>query len=347
MGEYSGNKCQDTQGVSNITLSGTYVRGVDSGIVNDPVKDAVYFGGNASGSASSASYHPGNVFSIELWFQRTTFGTEQTLVDAGANGDYRLEFQADNTIRLFKAGTGSDFTTNATYTDSNWHHLVVTHNGTAAHIYVDGVDKAGTAALKTMVASGTAFFVAETNDGTSKYNGSLQGLSFYNVALSSATVTAHYRDGTTVVPDYIEQDIDYNASGVSVYVKGTGTSGWVNSVVSNSYGANMIIDRSDVDTTAKLNAVGTAYLARDGAPVKLIRFTVSSFHGWRAGQTVTIDDAGLGINGTYEIRDIQMQISPAGNDDFAYDISAGAMPWRGHFDIQRKRRNAIGGPTPA
>jgi hypothetical protein len=345
MGEPSGAKAYDTQSVANINLSGTYIRGVTGGVVNDPAKPATYFGGNAFGSATSASYHPGNVFSIELWFQRTTVGTEQTLVDAGAAGDYRLEFQADNTIRLFKAGTGNDFTTTATYTDTNWHHLVVTHNGTATHMYVDGVDKNGTAALKTMVASGTAFFVGETNDGTSRFNGSLQAVAFYNVALTGAQALAHYNDGVTVVPDSITHDVDYNSAVASVYVQGaTGaTSGWVNNA-NNPYLANTVIDRSDADTVAKQFAIGSAYLARDGAPVELITFSVTGFDGWRAGQTVTIDDLNLGIAGSYEIRDIQMS-SPAGNGIFTYDISVNAMPWRGHFDIKRKARNAVGAPT--
>jgi hypothetical protein len=346
MGEASGNKCYDAKGVSNITLSGTSIRGVDGGIINDPVKGAVYFGGNASGSASSASYHPGNVFSIECWFQRTTFGTEQTIVDAGATGDYGLEFQADNTIRLFKRGTGSDFTTTATYTDANWHHLVATHNGTAAHIYVDGVDKNGTAALKTIVASGTSFFVGASFDGTSKYNGSLQGVAFYNVALSAATVTAHYHDGVTLVPDYIDFDTDYNDSGFDVYVRGANSagSGWNTGGAKSvsTYGANTIIDRPDSDTLATRVAIQAAFLQRDFAQAQGGHFTVVGYDGWRGGQTVTIDDATLGINGNYEIKYLETTFSEAGSDVLTYDVYYGTLPWRGHFDIKRKNRRGTG-----
>ena len=71
---------------------------------------------------------------------------------------------------------------------------MVTHNGTAGHIYVDGVDKNGTSTNKTMVPTTNDLYVGALHDGTLKFNGSLQYISFYNVALAQADVP---RTGTT------------------------------------------------------------------------------------------------------------------------------------------------------
>jgi hypothetical protein len=341
MSEGAGATCYDATGGHNVTLSGFYVRGIAAGVVNQPASTAIFLGGNGSGLASSAALH-GNTFSLECWFQRNGTGAEQTLFDFGT-ADAAIEFQADDTLRVYKKGTGNDFTTTATYTDTNWHHLVITHSGSATHVYVDGNDKAGTAALKTLVPSTNNLYVGSLSDGTLKYNGSLQHVAFYSAVLSQNTVTAHYNDGVTLVPDDISQDIDFNNSAVQAYVKGTGVSGWVKGLVANSYGANVLIDRPDVNTAAKLAAVGTAYLERDGAPVKMVQFTVEGYDGWRAGQTVTFDDATLGVSGSYEIRNINTSSSPSGNGIFTYDITANAMPWVGHFDIKRKNRNTISG----
>lgn len=346
MAEASGATCYDAMAAHNITLSGFVLRGIIPGVVNQPMSRAVYFAAVGSGLVTSAAYHPGNTFSIECWFQRNIVGTRQTLFDAGAN-DYTIEFQANNTLRIYKAS--NDFTTTATYTDTNWHHLVITHTGAATHVYVDGVDKAGTAAVQNFVPSTNDLYIGELHDGTLKYNGSLQHVAFYSNAMSAANALAHYNDGITLVPDYIDYDVDWNNSATVVYVKGAtaaGTGGYAAGFT--HYPANAIIDRPESDTAATMLAIQTAWLKRDGNDVIGGMFTISGYDGWRAGQTVSIDDAGLGILGSWEIKYIQTTLSPAGSGDISYDVYYGAMPWRGTFDIRRKgRRNSVGATQEA
>jgi hypothetical protein len=322
-----------------MTLSGFPVRGVSPGVVNEPQYGGVYLAGTSYGSATSASYHPGDTFSLELWFRRVGVGTQQTLIDAGAAGDYTLEFQADNTLRLYKKGTGSNFVTNATYTASTWHHLVVSRSPGTTNVYVDGVDKAGTTTARTFAASGSAFYVGQLSNDTLRFNGSVQNVAVYNTALSAATALAHYRAGMTLVPDTIEFDIDYNDSGWSVYVAGKGASGWIygaGNTAASPYVGNTIIDRDDVNTQAKLEAAGVAFLSRDFAPVQGVTFEVTGYDGWQAGQTVTIADTGIRVARNYEIKAVEI----TGNTGyvFTYRISAGAMPYRASFDVSRKNR---------
>lgn len=343
MNEASGTLAYDINSTRNLTLSGNCIRGIDGGVVNEPGRDSTSFVGGF-GLVSSAALHPGTTISLECWFSRGSTGTQQTIFDAGT-GDYSVEFQTDNTIRVFKRGTGADFITNAGYINTDiWRHLVVTHSATTTHVYVDGVDQAGTATYKTFVPTTNNLYIGEANDGTSKFNGNLQDIAIYNVALSAATVTAHYNDGVTLVPDEIERDIDYNDAFTAVYVKGTTTtsSGWVTAVLGHTYAANTIIDRPDADTTAKRDAAGLAYANREGAEVVTVRFVVTGYDGWRAGQTVVIDDATLGINSSLEIKDIQTTFGPAGSASLTYEISAGALPFRGHMDVKRKNRGSVG-----
>lgn len=340
LNEVGGSSWYDAKGGHHFAISGFRVVGITAGVVNQPQTAATYFAGATSGLASSAALHPGNTFSVELWFQRNKTGTEQVLLDAGT-ADYQIEFDSGDHIKVLKKGTGADFTTTATFTDTNWHHLVVTHSGSATHVYVDGNDKAGTAALKSLAPSTNNLFVGEQSDGTLKFNGSLQHLAFYSVALAGATVTAHYNDGITLVPDYIEFDTDYNTAVSSVYIRGANPAGtgWSTfNGVRSPYGANAIIDRQDSDAAATKAAIETAFLKRDGATVQGGYFEITGYDGWRAGQTVSVDDAGLSVLGSWEIKYIQGDVQQEGSGLITWQVHFGTMPWRGTFDIRRKNR---------
>lgn len=347
MGEpQTSSTAYDARGVADMALNGFYVRGVDPGVVNEPQKGAVYFPSRGYGLASAAAIHPGNTFSVEVWFKRTEIGREQQIFDAGV-GDFRIGFEVTNEIKVEKRGTGQDFITTATFTDASWHHLVVTHSGSATQVFVDGVSKAGTASLLTMVPTTNDLYIGQTPAGGLRLNASLQHAAIYSSVLSSATILSHYRYGRTLVPDYIEHDIDYNDSGFSVYVAGSGVSGWAPSGTPwvSPYGANTIIDRPEVTTSGMLQAAATAFLASDFAPQEMIRFELSNYHGWRVGQTVSILDDGLEIEDDYQIRSIELRPNAQGTDNIDYVITAGALPWSGTFDIKRKNRRGRSGSS--
>jgi hypothetical protein len=105
-----------------------------------------------------------------------------------------------------------------------------------------------------------------------------------------------------------------------------------------------MLDAPNSNTAAKLNAIGTAFLKGEGANVVGGRATVMGYDGWRAMQTLTVDNASLGVSGSYEIRQIDTTTG-AGNGVNTYDIYFGALPWSGTFDVQRKKRrkgNSLG-----
>jgi len=96
-----------------------------------------------------------------FWFQRTgNFGTAQTVMRANstttyndAHSRYLVEFNASNQLHIRGADSSGtptilvDATTAATFTDSNWHHVVYSFdlsNSSNRYIYVDGAADAAT-----------------------------------------------------------------------------------------------------------------------------------------------------------------------------------------------------------
>jgi hypothetical protein len=355
--EAGGATAYDTQAYAHASLNGGYTQNVASLVPNLPGNHAITFNGSTGfASATGANLHQGDgPWSIELWFRRgATLGTAQTMVSAGLD-DYEIGFNSSNQIVVYKEGTGNNFVTDATYTDTNPHHLVVSRpNGGATTVKVDGSSKSGTTTARTFVSAAGAINIGRRLSSTDRYfTGTLQDVAFYNTALSAATILAHYNDGWTIVPDEFEFESDYNDSGIAVYIKG-GTSsgtGWVGPDYTNSrYFQTFILDRPESTTAGLKAAIGTGFLKRE-APIRhSFRATITMpASTWRAGQTVTIDDTGLGIDGsasanssypltqTYEIKQLET-VANLGSGMVTYTIYGGALPWSGNFAVQRKKR---------
>jgi hypothetical protein len=93
-------------------------------------------------SNSVFSFQTGDLFTIELWYYPTSFGTYNYLVSKGAGSVYRewgLGCTASSVNWYIKAG-GSDinYVASATVSLSTWTHLAVACNGTTVRIYKDG-----------------------------------------------------------------------------------------------------------------------------------------------------------------------------------------------------------------
>lgn len=340
--EFSGASAFDTTADANtITLAGGYTRHATGGVANEPSMAATTFNGTTAygASVSDADLHPGNTFSVELWFKRATSGSVQTMISAGTD-DFEIGFDATDHVVVYKEGTGNNFVTNATYTDASWHHLVVTRVPGTTIVYVDGESKAGTATARTFVSAGAApINIGRRLSSTDRYYaGNLQNVAIYSSALSAATVLAHYQDANTVVPDYIEFETDVNGAGKAVYIRGgkaAGT-GWVTDNTNANYSQTFVLDRPQSTSAALKNAIGLAFLKRDANESYGGRFTISGVDGWRAAQSVVIDDSALAINGTYEIKHIESTTDTGA--EFTHEVYFGTMPWSGMFDVQRKRR---------
>ncbi|MEO5921125.1 MAG: LamG-like jellyroll fold domain-containing protein [Pseudolysinimonas sp.] len=181
-----------------------------TGAINGDTDKAVQFDG-VNDYATAARQISTN-FSIEFWVKSTQnfsndFGSPHCtfwwqgagLVDAdvgGAGNDFGISMCSGKII----AGVGNPDTnvvTAATYNDGAWHHVVFTRTQStgALVLYVDGAS-AGSATGNTnaLTAAATVNFGRSTA-GVNYFAGTLDEMSFYNVALSAATVAAHRNAG--------------------------------------------------------------------------------------------------------------------------------------------------------
>lgn len=104
-------------------------------------------------------------------------------------------------------GLGWDLT-GGTSTLNHWNHVVVTWNGSAAVLYVNGQladnsnDPAATGVYNPNITAGTNLIVGATDTG-SPYAGGVDEVAFYNLALSQ--ILNHFN---TAVPHFFGGGVD-------------------------------------------------------------------------------------------------------------------------------------------
>lgn len=348
MREGSGTLAYDGAGTRHGTVSGGYQRGVTGGIANEAHLTATRFNGSTGQmTASGSALHPGDTFSFECWFKRGTTGSLQQLVDADTN-DYAIRFNADNTISLRKSDVGGVWTTDDAVADTSWHHLVVTKDGSTRRVYLDGAVMPGSGTNATIVGgSGTVYF-ARPNSGSEFFNGLLQHVAIYDVALSAATAEAHYNQGISLAPESLGLELDASDGREEVYVAGKNDAGtgWVRPgslpgvTIQTNFGRDEpkrqeIISRQDSDAPGKRTSYGSAFLKRQNDPRVSGSFSVTDFDGWRVGQRVYVTDESLSLS-DYPIEIVQMETDLLlGNGTIRYDLTLGRAPRTGMRVISR------------
>jgi uncharacterized repeat protein (TIGR01451 family) len=189
------------------TATGTYFNGPTLGMVGPLSGDsntAVSFDG--VDDYVSAARQVQDDLSVEFWFKSTQgLGTNAQwwgnagLVDAevaGAANDFGLSLRSDGRIT---AGTGtpdaSIVSSSAGYNDGNWHHVVFTRTRSsgALNLYVDGASAGSATGSTASLTAPASIDFGRIHTGTNYFAGSLDEVATYNVALSQATVTAHYQ----------------------------------------------------------------------------------------------------------------------------------------------------------
>jgi hypothetical protein len=115
---------------------------------------------------------------------------------SGAANDFGVSLRSDGRIT---AGTGtpdvSIVSSSAGYNDGTWHHVVFTRTRSsgALNLYVDGVSAGSATGATASLTSPASINFGRIHTGTNYFAGSLDEVATYNVALSQATVTAHYQ----------------------------------------------------------------------------------------------------------------------------------------------------------
>ena len=148
---------------------------------------------------ASPSLDMTSAVTVEFWAKRRTItNTYQVLVGKPGNGQAKFENYAvwlANSGRYtayFGNGSTSVAVTTPVVSDTNWHHIVATHNGSSVRIYMDGVLKQDIATTLQMAANTQPLNIGRTNVNTYFFNGWLDEVAVYPTALPAQTILAHY-----------------------------------------------------------------------------------------------------------------------------------------------------------
>ena len=97
-----------------------------------------------------------------------------------------------NTICWNIGDGGTNYFSNSSYPNSNFHHLVITNEISVATLYIDGV-LVGTATSRDMTTTGNnKLWIGSYHDGGYYYSGEIPVMKIYSRALSAAEVRQNY-----------------------------------------------------------------------------------------------------------------------------------------------------------
>jgi concanavalin A-like lectin/glucanase superfamily protein len=127
--------------------------------------------------------------SISAWVRTYDLSQNLGIVTGPTQG--LILFQNPNLyiggLTLVKSGISVSTGLNKTVSDLNWHHLVVTYDGSSFKFYVDGI-LAGSTNMPGSLASAVATYII----GNGYWKGAIDDLRFYSRALAATDVTALY-----------------------------------------------------------------------------------------------------------------------------------------------------------
>ena len=180
--------------------AGTYNGGVTPGQVGalngDPDTAARLDGSTGNVSVPhTSSLDVGVDYTVEAWVKRNSFSTAnyQAVASQGAKS-WMLAFYSTNRLVLRQASVGDLVYSTKSITDTNWHYVAATKNGSSVHLYIDGADVTGSVSNKTMANNTIALSIGQSN-GTAYFNGTEDEVALYRAALPASTIVDHYDKG--------------------------------------------------------------------------------------------------------------------------------------------------------
>jgi hypothetical protein len=234
LGETSGTTAADEVGANtgnytNVTLN-------QPGALVSEINPSASFDGTSSYVLvpESSSLDMSSAVTVEFWAKRRTVsGTYQVVVGKPGNGQTKLENYAVwlNTSNVYQAyfGNGTTYVsvTTPAVTDTNWHYIVATDDGSSAKIYLDGVLRGSASTTLKLTPNLNPLNIGRANNGAYFFNGWIDEVAIYPTALSSGTIQAHYTKGMTdLVPPVVTLTTPANgSSSASSNVTFSGTAG--------------------------------------------------------------------------------------------------------------------------
>jgi hypothetical protein len=203
LGETSGTSAADETGANPGTYNNVLL-GEPSALSSDSSPSASFSGTQSYVRVpASPSLDMTSAVTVELWAKRRTISnTYQVLVGKPGNGQSKFENYAlwlapsNKYTAYFGDGSTSVAVQTPAITNTNWHHVVATYNGSRARIYLDGVLKQEIPQTLQMTANTLPLNIGRANNGTYFFNGWLDEVAIYPTALPAQTILAHYQRAT-------------------------------------------------------------------------------------------------------------------------------------------------------
>jgi hypothetical protein len=173
--------------------------GQPGALAND-ADTAVAFNGS-SGKVDvpqQAALNVGDRFTIEAWVKRGSIGgSNNQVIAAKQSGSWVLLFNSSNQLVLRKAAVADVAASTVTVADTTqWHYVAATKDGATVKLFVDGAEVTGAVTNQTMVDNTQALAIGQSS-GTAFFNGTIDEVALYNVALTAAQITNHYGGGVS------------------------------------------------------------------------------------------------------------------------------------------------------
>ena len=162
----------------------------------------------------TANFERTQAFSVELWFKTSATSSGQIIISkiqpTGSFTGWEIFYDGTATNNIYfdeiNSVTPSNmlrvYCTPAVVADNNWHHLVVTYDGSSSpsgvKFYFDGVLKTTGTGINTLTGSiltSTSLQLDGRNSGATGLVGSLDEVVIYSGVLTATKVTARYNSG--------------------------------------------------------------------------------------------------------------------------------------------------------
>ncbi|MEK9131956.1 MAG: LamG domain-containing protein [Patescibacteria group bacterium] len=146
-------------------------------------------------SGSNVSISDAGSRTISVWGKLDDAATDGALVSLGSAGDNTLFAPVclSSTWQINGYGLGNDFDT-AVACNYEWHHHLITYNGTDAVYYLDGV-QIGSFTHTYATTLAVAVIGARPDEGITRWAGLIDDVRIYNRVLSSSEITRLYSLG--------------------------------------------------------------------------------------------------------------------------------------------------------
>jgi hypothetical protein len=195
----SGTTVVDSKGTNTGTLVNTPLQNEPGALVGDFDRAVRLNGTNqyATFPDAAALDLADGPLTMEGWIKRTVAGTWRNVLTKGASTPQMI-WNGTESFMFASANQGSIADTTGTSNDlTTWHHYVVTKNGAAVKVYIDGIDRTSTLTARTLVSNTSAMFMGCKDATPAECVGAnLDDFAIYQAVMPLATALDHYKAGT-------------------------------------------------------------------------------------------------------------------------------------------------------